>query len=314
MTNKELYQSIEARLPVFFQSWWLDAVCSGSWDVAIVSNHGSIQAVWPYQVEQKLGFTLIRNPVLTPYLGPLIFPDTSVKEGMQVWDREEQLLQQLLEQVPSRHYFQFHAIPGFRNFLPLLHQGFSNTNRITYQIDLSLPEQVLLERMQKRRRRYIKNAAAEWTIEEVTESMMPDFFALHRHTFEKKKQKYPYSQPFLEQLIAKGKAHRASRFWAVRQAGGPVSAMLWVAYDDTTMYQLLSAYAVNEHHNTAMSLLTWHAVTEARQLGLRTFDFEGSIHPGIEPFFRKFGGDRAYFMAFEQYNSALWRLKKSLLG
>jgi hypothetical protein len=314
LTNKELYQTITEKLPLFFQPWWLDMVCDGSWNVALVKDiQGNIEAVLPYQVEQKWGFKLLRNPILTPYLGPVFFPPKEIKEGLQRLDWEEETINTLLVQLPSYHYFQFHSLPGFNNFLPFLHKGFSNTNRITYQIDLHQTEAVLLEKMQKRRRRYIRNGDEELMIVS-GEYYANQFFELHRKTFEKKKDKYLYSKPFLEQLMQAAAENKASKFWAITEKNGTLVGALWVVYDHSNMYQLLSAFSEENTHHAAISLLTWHAIVEAKKMGLQVFDFEGSINAGIEPFFRKFGGDRANFLAFEHNRSKLWQLKKTLLG
>ena len=314
LPHKELYASISAQLPVFFQAWWLDAVCDGTWDVALVQDEdGVIVAALPYQIEKKWGFTLLRTPRLTPYLGPIFLPSQVLNEGMQRWDWEDEMIAALLQQLPRYDYLQFHSLPGFTNFLPLLHKGVRNTNRITYHLDLTQSEAAILAQIQKRRRRYIRNGDADLQLVSGAEYQTA-FLAMHRHTFEKKNKKYPYSQAFLAQLMQTATAQQSSRFWAITTLNGQLVAALWVVFDKTTMYQLLSAYNEESSHHAAMSMLTWHAIVEAQKMGLTTFDFEGSIDPGIEPFFRKFGAARKPFLAFEQYRSVLWRCKKFLLG
>lgn len=313
-SHKAQYLSICNQLPVFFQAWWLDAVCEGAWDVALVQDdQAQVIAALPYQIEKKWGFTLLRNPRLTPYLGPIFFLGQDLKEGMQRWDWEEEMIVALLQQLPPYDYCQFHSLPRFTNFLPFLHKGFRNTNRITYQIDLRQSAELILEQMQKRRRRYIRNGDAQLQIVSGAEYQSA-FLAMHRHTFEKKNKKYPYDQAFLAQLMQTATDQQSSRFWAITTLDGLLVAALWVVFDQTNMYQLLSAYNEDSSHHAAMSMLTWHAIVEAQKMGLTTFDFEGSIDPGIEPFFRKFGGDRVPFMAFEHYQSVLWQTKKILLG
>jgi hypothetical protein len=54
LTPKTAYQSIAHLLPLFHQPWWLDAVCAGNWDVAILKEQEKILAVWPYQVEKNV--------------------------------------------------------------------------------------------------------------------------------------------------------------------------------------------------------------------------------------------------------------------
>ena len=47
MTKKELYAEWvrgQEKLPVFFEPWWLDAVCAGrEWDVIIVESQKDVQ-------------------------------------------------------------------------------------------------------------------------------------------------------------------------------------------------------------------------------------------------------------------------------
>jgi len=314
LDHKALYQTIADQLPVFFRPWWLDAVCAGSWDVVLSQDEqGNVLAVLPYQVEQKWGLRLLRTPALTPYLGPYIPASQGMPDGPERWELEEQQVGLLLAQLPKAAYIQFPTVPGFNQFLPLLHQGFGNTNRITYRIDLRQSEEEILSRMQKRRRRYIRNAEPGLRI---TDGMpyLQQFFDMHRRTFEKKQQAYRYDPAFLRRLMDIAAAQNASRFWAIVQEDNTPLGMLWVVYDRQNMYQLLSTFSENNTTPAAVSLLTWHAITEAKRMGLATFDFEGSVDPGIEQFFRKFGGDRHGFLVFEKISSPLWKLKKSLLG
>ncbi len=45
-------------------------------------------------------------------------------------------------------------------------------------------------------------------------------------------------------------------------------------------------------------------------MGLRTFDFEGSMDEGVERFFRTFGGERALYMVLHKNDSLLWKVKQ----
>jgi len=313
LTNRASYTSIAAQLPLFYRPWWLDAVCAGSWDVAMVHDEqGNITAVFPYHTERKWMFNLMRLPTLTPYLGPAFFYPAGIREGLSRWDWEEEQIDALLKQLPSCDYYHFHTLPGFTNFLPFLHRGYSNSNRMTYRIDLRQSEAEMLEKMQKRRRRYIRNADKDLQVVD-GKPYLEAFFQLHRRTFEKKNEAYHYSRPFIEKLMQEAEQQTSAAFWAVLQDGQP-QGMLWVVYDHKCMYQLLSAYTEQQTNHAAVSLLTWHAITQAKKMGLETFDFEGSIHPGIEPFFRKFGGDRVGYLAFERHRSRLWKWKKRFLG
>lgn len=312
LTNKQLYRSVEDQLPLFYKSYWLDAVCYSDWDVAVVEENNQVWGVWPYRMERKLGIGLIRNPLLTPYLGPFLLLG-DMPDDMARWDMEDRLLKVLLQQLPDNGYLQFTTIPGFRNFLPFLHQGIKNTLRITYHIDLHLPVDTLLDNMQKRRRRYLRNGDTSIRVVDA-EPYMPALLRMHRATFTEKNTPYPYPEDFIRKLVTDPDIRKHAAFWAVLNAAEEPVAMLWVVSDGTTMYQLLSAYTRQNEYPAAFSLLTWHAILHARSMGLKIFDFEGSVHPGIEPFFRRFGGVRVPYLYYEKQSSWLWALKRKLLG
>ena len=135
--NKIKYKewAVSQQLPVFFQPWWMDMI-SDKWDAAIAEKQGKIQAVWPFIPEKKLHISIIRNPLLTPYSGPLFF----LPEHLSSYKRiglEEKLIYELMKKLPKWDFMDLMTVPGFSNFLPFHHSGFAHTLRLTYQLDLS---------------------------------------------------------------------------------------------------------------------------------------------------------------------------------
>src|SRR5687767_10201316 len=101
MNNKAKCLSLpelQQQLPVFFQPWWLDIV-SKHWDVALADNGGVITGVWPFSTDKKLGLKLVRNPQLTPYLGPVFFYPEQLTAEQKV-NFEQKTFQQLWQQIP----------------------------------------------------------------------------------------------------------------------------------------------------------------------------------------------------------------------
>lgn len=57
----------------------------------------------------------------------------------------------------------------------------------------------------------------------------------------------------------------------------------------------------------------WRSILFAKQTGAQVFDFEGSMQPGIEKYFREFGGDLIPYAAVEKSGlllSLLMKLRK----
>ena len=63
-----------------------------------------------------------------------------------------------------------------------------------------------------------------------------------------------------------------------------------------------------------MPCLLWHAIKHAKTLGCTTFDFEGSMDPGVERFFRTFGATRKMYLQLTKNTSKVWKLKELLRG
>lgn len=314
MDNKTKYlqlTSIHSRLPLFFQPWWLDAVCP-NWDIAIREKEGAVAALFPYQIEKKAGLVLLRNPPLTPYLGPLFLLQQETRQAQ--WDFEEKMLEHLWLQFPKWDFFQVETLPCFQNFLSFHQKGFSNTNRLTYHLDLKQGEEALFANIHSRRRNYIRKAEKEIMIETESHPDIDLLVSWHRQAFVQKKQAYPYSAAFLEKVIRAAGQQAASLFLTAKDRSGRPLAMLWTPFDQEKAYHLLSAYNPQEPVKGVMDLLTWTAVKAAGQRGQRTYDFEGSMDPGIESFFRKFGGVRKTYLSFRQTNSLLWKIKTTFLG
>lgn len=314
MPDKATYlrlKPIHPLLPLFFQPWWLDAVCK-NWEIAIGEKAGQAVVVFPYQIEKKAGLTLLRNPPLTPYLGPFFL--LQHEDPRAQWDLEEKTLEALWQQFPKWDFFQFTCIPGFRNFLPFHQKGFSNTGRLTYYLELQQPEAMLFGHIHSRRRNYIRKAEKEITVEAESHPDVELLVSWQRQAFAQKKQACPHSAVLAERVIRAAEQHTASLFLTAKDRSGRPLAMLWTPFDREKAYHLLSAYNPQQPVKGVMDLLTWTAIKAARQRGQKIYDFEGSMDPGIESFFRKFGGERKTYLSFRQNRSVLWKIKTRLFG
>ena len=68
MIDKELYKSFDERLPIFFRSWWLDAVCEGGeWHAEAHQTGGEYDSVFVYFLKRKFGLKYIVMPPLTQF-------------------------------------------------------------------------------------------------------------------------------------------------------------------------------------------------------------------------------------------------------
>ncbi len=310
MTNKEFFLAADEltnALPLFYQPKWIDTVYGTNWDIIFSKDSdGKIAGIFVFTIEKKAHLTLIRTPKLTPYFGLYLLPNNLT--GKQLWDWEEQHINSLIEQLPKYSYCEFCTYPNHTNFVNLHFLGFTQKASLTYYINLKSDELILFDNISTRTKRYIKNTT-NFHIKEGIENL-DSILTLHKNTFQKQNIQYQYSGGLISQLINNGYNNNFGKLYTLYTNENVLAAFLWVAYDGTTMYQILSSYDAALAGQEAIALLTWHAIKEAKKMQLQHYDFEGSMLKGVEHFFRKFGGERKVFYTFEKNNSALWKLKK----
>lgn len=307
MNNKDTYIAtgdLLARLPVFYQPWWLDTVCK-KWDVALVKKNGRIIAAFPYQVEKKISVGIIRNPLLTPYLSPFIIDkDTG---------DEDQIIDQLLAQLPQKGFKVFTSLPDDAFYANNELEGFTKTARRTFYINLQESAETLFKNLAGKRRNDIRKAMEDLSIEERPLDTAL-FHSWQQQLFEKKNAKHPYSKPFIQKVNNAALKHSAVVCLNAMDREQNNLGIIWLLYDQHKMYYMLSAANPQKKHRGAIAFLIWHAILKAKAMSLDIFDFEGSQDKGIADFFRRFGGEEKAYYSFEQNDSALWKLKRKLLG
>lgn len=303
MSDKNKYQALNHKLPLFFKSWWLDAVCDGDWDFAVISEGNEIFAVWPFRLERKLGFKILRNPLLTPYLGPQWI---SEREKQADW------IEVLWQQLPKSDFMQWSCLPELHSKDLLSKADILHKEKVTYFLDLNHTEEELWANLHTTRRNGIRKGEKELVVSK-SDFTIDEFIKSHSISFEDKGKKYPYSPSFLANITQAAEDNKSCLCFTASDTKGKPQGVLWLAFDNEKMYYLLSTTTPDANRGT-MALLTWNAILEAKKMTLKIFDFEGSMDAGIARFFQRFGGTKMSFDEFSITTSPLWKLKSKLLG
>ncbi|HEY9179056.1 MAG TPA: hypothetical protein VIN07_15290, partial [Flavipsychrobacter sp.] len=140
MSNKELYRQFcaaENTIPLFLKDWWLDAVCP-DWDVAVVKNGDRISGVWPYRIEKKINISIIRDQVLTPYMGPYVFYPHDLKHSKRD-SFQHDTIAALLDEMPDAKVWHVSAFPGLKQVGLFTAEDFDVQVRQTFIMPLHEP-------------------------------------------------------------------------------------------------------------------------------------------------------------------------------
>lgn len=309
MSNKTIYTKICAQhpeIPVFSQPWWLDLVCK-NWEVAITGKGDNIKGVWPYPVEKKLGVTLLRTPLLTPYMGPQVFFPPDLKES-NIDSFEHEIVADLIKQLPDASVWALALQPGMKQAGIFKNHKLTPQVQQTFLLELLDDEETILANMKETMRRNIRMAEAELTVTN-DPAKLKELFKFHKHTLNKKNKSVAYSYKDLQKIMDACIAHNSAALW-VASEGKKILAIVWQVWDKKRSYYFMGGQNPDTNSSKAMSLLLWHTIKEAKKRGIDTFDLEGSMDEGVERFFRNFGGDRALYIVLQKNKSLVWKMKQ----
>jgi hypothetical protein len=275
---------------LFDQPWWLDAVAPGAWHAATVTNNGEIVGRLPYVRMQRFGFTILRQPLLTQFLGPWIKPGSG--KAQTRLEREYEILRALIAALPKHDVFiqDFHH--SITSCLPFYWRGFSQSVRYTYLLEELDDLDQIWAGFRENVRRAIRKAERQVFVRSVED--IEALATLSGMTYERQGMRVPYSADLVRRLDAACSARGVRRIFLAEGADGTAHAALYLVWDGTTAYYLMGGSDPRFRASGAMSLLMWEAIKFAGQVA-RRFDFEGSMLQPVERFVRAFGGKQLRF-------------------
>ena len=310
MTKKEVYRKFcerENALPLFVQDWWLDAVCGkNSWDVALVDKGGEIVASMPYFLKTQMGFRRICMPPFTQRMGPWIkYPDEQKYAARLSYEKE--IINELIDQLPSFDDFVQNFHHGITNWLPFYWRGFQQTTAYSYVINNISNLQSVFSNFEHAKRKNINKASK---LVDVKFDLTPDvFYENHKYTLRKQNLKILYTYELFDRIYKVGYANKkAKTIYAIDKEGNLHSA-LFVVWDNTSAYDLISTIDPDFRNSGSASLLVYEMIKYVSNF-INKFDFEGSMIEDVENSFRQFGGIQIQLFQISRTPSKLLKIAR----
>jgi hypothetical protein len=273
---------------VFHQTFWLKSF-GRLVDVIGCYEAGEFAGGMSLCYQQIAGLKIVRPPYLTPYLGPVVFKTGGRRH--RVLTLEKDIASSLIDYV-TNHY-DFVRMPLSLNCTdaqPFQQNGFTVDIEYTYVIDLDDMDRVWKDLNQDRRRK-IRKGYDEGLSCELSDDL-DEFFHLWVHSLAShdkhlSQSRFGEVRNWYGMLAAKNRA----KLLKIRDPLGRVCAGAILVWDHRRAYYLLSGMNRDIASGNSMALLIWECMRFCREeAGIAEFDFDGSDVPGVEVFFRGFGG------------------------
>lgn len=303
-TDKDFYRHhVGDEWPLFYQPFYLEAVNGDRWGCSYFTKNEKLVAIMPYAFPNGNG-KLIRQPALTIYQGPVFSRDFSSFGSLS---DEMEILGALEESLPPYHYYNQNWHPHSINWLPFYWRGYVQSTRYSYVITPTSDIQQVRDGYSENVRRNIRKAATHLAIEEDVQS---DFLlSLIRKTFDRKDMSVPYDRSQIQRVVQACLQRSAGKILLAKR-GDEIHAAMLLFWDRDVVYYM--AGGIDERFKSgAMSLLFDSAITWALSVG-KTFDFEGSMIPSVEKFFRSFGARQHPYFVVTKVSSSTLQLRLQL--
>jgi lipid II:glycine glycyltransferase (peptidoglycan interpeptide bridge formation enzyme) len=251
----------------------------------IFTERGDLCAIFHLYIQNRYGFTFVRNPPFMPHTG-LVINNRAQNEANYLSFNKEVLtaVVSLLNELSSS-VVSVSLPPSVIDTQPFYWDKYKVIPNYTYQHDLSETEADLERQFASNVRNSIKKA----TKDGVGIELCRDYTVVHqlvKITFSRREK--DLNSGMVEEILQKVADSENSFAFAAHWEGKPV-AVAFCIHDKTACYYLFGGYDHTSTHRGAGVLCLYNCLLHAKSLGLQVFDFEGSMMPEVESYFRSFG-------------------------
>jgi Acetyltransferase (GNAT) domain len=286
-SDLSLYESFVAEHGGIFNSYsWREHVHGDRLQYyGIFTDRGELCAVFHLYTQTRYGFAFVRNPPFMPHTGLVI--NNRAQNTANFLSFNKDVLETFTRFLNSLSYSVLSVAlpPDVVDTQPFYWSKYKVIPHYTYQHDLSNSEDELSSNFSTNVRNSIKRAAKDGVrLEQCSDYSVVQ--QLVRTTFARRDETFDEGNV---EAILQGIATPQNSFAFVAQWEGKPVAAAFCIYDKSTCYYLFGGYDRTSMHRGAGVSCLEHCILYAKRLGLEVFDFEGSMMPEVESYFRSFG-------------------------
>ncbi len=299
MTTKEKYIAFCTKhaVPLFFTPFWMNRY-DNEWYVLHAAEEEDF-AFFIYHIERKVNFKIIRNGFLNPYTG-FLFSDNSISAV-----NRQKLIHKILGELPAFHELHLDLHPDVGTGFDFGH--FKTEQRITNILPLNSIEEIF-SAYKPPLKRQINKARKNLAIFE--EDNISLFYSLHEKTFLKQDRKAITPFEAFENTWNVCRQYNCGKLLFVSDEYKNIHAAIFMTYDENYAYYLAGGTDAEFYGSGAMSYLMHTAISIATELNKKFFDFEGSMLPGVNRFFRNFSPVETPYTNLSKMDSVLLKVLK----
>jgi hypothetical protein len=288
---------------VFNSKEWIETSYDSCFNLLGIFNKNKelIGSFYYYKFKRGKVLTQISAPPFSPNCG-LYVNDNTINPAQKNTFRKKVLA--LIRDYFDALNFDILSLPFPLEYVDMqefIWKGYSVEPRYTYQLDLNESEEGLLAKMSSERRKNIRKAEKDGiSVQRMDDLEVAKKLILNTYS----RQNINGNNQVIEKLFnTYSNRDNSLCFVSFDNQKNPIATVLCVL-DETTCYYILGGYDTDKKHEGAGALAMWSAIKKAKENGVSVFDFEGSMLPAVEKYFRGFGGE---MIPFYSVNKNKWK-------
>lgn len=236
---------------------------------------------------KKFGLQFIIDPPLTQGNGFILMnPATKISAQNTFHKHAMRDIAEYLTSNYNKAIISFSFPVNVVDVQEFIWKGFKSSVAYTYHLDLSHSEEDLLANMSTERRKNINKAiqdgiTCEYSLDKVVLRDLANATLI--------RQGIKLDKSILTEVLDGFMSESNTIAYVSKQNNIPISCSI-VFYDKSTAYYLIGGFHKEISHEGAGALAMWNCILNAKEKGVKKFDFEGSMLKHIEKYFRGFGG------------------------
>ena len=236
--------------------------------------------------EKRFGFTLYRNPMFTPNIGPFLqIKAKNHVSVMNTWKKALGLVAGFLDKLPCS-VLTVTLDKSIVDTQPFFWKAFKVVPGYTYLLNLAESVETIQKNMSAERRNDIKKATKDGLVaKQISDFKIAKSLVLRTLA----RQQVSVSEQYLDKILFSFANENNSIAFVCFDDKTPIATAFCVL-DNKMAYYILGGYDERQRHHGAGALAVWESIKYSQEIGLQYFDFEGSMVPQIEKYFRGFGG------------------------
>ncbi|MCX6273404.1 MAG: GNAT family N-acetyltransferase [Bacteroidetes bacterium] len=270
----------------FVHPVWLSLYDSGIQRYGIFDDGSKLVGGFILQEKSFPGGVFYKTLPFTPHNG--LFINNLSKNNATRIGYEKKILEAMaiLLERPALSIKSFSFPQHIIDFQPFIWNHYKVNPRYTYIIDLSQPVGLIRQNLAGERRNDLNKADKDQVFSKKNDDPAK-VVRLIMNSFARNKAEISHTQVerIVNELTEKGLGFSYTAYWQEK----PV-ATAYCIFDRETAYYILGGYDEKNRHKGAGAQALWLSILHAQELGLGWFDFEGSMIPPVEHYFRGFGG------------------------